>query len=116
MQKYFMDLMESNTRLVPVWKHSYNLKDYYGIKKITPKELDKIAKKIATDDSTYRKFCYAYTSESKVKAEKMISLGEKGKKRYGCLLVSRTPGEFSKCIDYEFSTIIKGVLTNKQRG
>lgn len=102
-EKYLLDIKEANLLNKTNWRKSYNLKEYYNLGEISPLEISNLIGKITNDTQYYEKFCKAYVAESEIRVPMMKSLGKNGQKYYGCYLTSRTPYEFSKCIEYKFN-------------
>eukprot|EP00830_Metopus_es_P009422 TRINITY_DN1908_c0_g2_i1.p1 TRINITY_DN1908_c0_g2~~TRINITY_DN1908_c0_g2_i1.p1 ORF type:complete len:572 (+),score=59.52 TRINITY_DN1908_c0_g2_i1:43-1758(+) len=99
--KYLMDINESNRQMRPIWNRSHDLKAYYQLEAVTPKELYKLSERIETDEYWYKLFCRSYVSDS-FDADTFINLGKKGMHYFPCLMRARTHAEFAECLDFDF--------------
>ena len=110
MTKYVFDVLESNKVMKPIWRADYDLTRYYGLSKVSPAELSRVADAFVNDYAMYKKFCYTFTSGAAQKAEDILALGQgtlnqakiDGRNYFTCMMTSRTHAEFAGCVGYRF--------------
>ncbi len=95
-EQYRFNLTKANRDDQPEWQLSYTFKQYYGLQGMTDRDFASLARRIKTDDATYKKYALMRYAEGPRSVVMMHDLTRKNETF--CEITSATNTQYDQCM------------------